>query len=233
MRLHSLDLAGGTALTRISNFLSLAVIVFMATVPLCAAASVGVGGSTQAKQAKNAASQQAPEQTGKYAVRNNAASLLADLLNSEKNVGKILLLKPNSGELGQLVKAISKTADDGQAQIVMMAKTDTSLDLHDIGLPPGERAAREASAKTDEVDLILASGRKFQFDLLLTQAQALSYGSHLAKVASENCPSQAQAKQFHSLETSLNDLYKRVVAQMRAEPPEKRAKDTKDAELQK
>src|SRR5881394_1715868 len=46
-------------------------------------------------------------------VRNNCASLLYDLLNDEKNLGKILIIKRDSNELHQLVKNISTIATQG------------------------------------------------------------------------------------------------------------------------
>src|ERR1700680_2002914 len=84
---------------------------------------------------------------GKIEVRNNAASLLADLLGDEKNVSKILIIKHNSAELGQLIKLISKTAGDGAKELETMAKSDTTLNLHALQLPPGEVATRAAISK--------------------------------------------------------------------------------------
>jgi hypothetical protein len=50
-------------------------------------------------------------------IRNNAASLLYDLLNDEKNVSEILIIKYNSEELGQLIKVIAETAAADQKQL--------------------------------------------------------------------------------------------------------------------
>jgi hypothetical protein len=150
----------------------------------------------------------------KIEVRNNAASLLADLLGSEKNLSKFLIIKRNSAELGRLAKAISKTADDGGDQLEKMAKRDKTLDLQAIKLPSGEKAAREAISKTWEHELLFSSGSKFELTLLLTQTQALNYGSHLAQIAAENSPPD-QAPEFHSLDVALDKLYKQVVAKLR------------------
>lgn len=150
----------------------------------------------------------------KIEVRNNAASLLADLLGSEKNLSKLLIIKRNSAELGRLAKAISKTADDGGDQLEKMAKRDKTLDLHAIKLPSGEKAAREAMSKTWEHELLFSSGSKFELTLLLTQTQALDYGSHLAQIAADNSPPD-QAPEFHSLDVALDKLYQQVVAKLR------------------
>jgi len=158
------------------------------------------------------------ENAKKIEVRNNAASLLADLLGNEKNVSKILIIKHNSAELGRLIKLISKTAGDGAQELQALAKRDTTLDLHTLQLPPGEVATRAAISKTMEHELIFSSGEKFELNLLLTQTDALDYGSHLAKVAAENSPSPEQQKKFHSLDVSLNARLQEVVAKLRALP---------------
>jgi hypothetical protein len=154
----------------------------------------------------------------KIEVRNNAASLLADLLGDEKNVSKILIIKHNSAELGKLMKAISKTAGDGSEHLETLAKNDPTLNLHALQLPPGEIATRAAISKTKEHELLFSSGEKFELKLLLTQTNALDYGSHLAKIAAENSSSPEQQRKFHSLDVALNALLQQVIAKLRALP---------------
>lgn len=156
---------------------------------------------------------------GKIAVRNNAASLLADLLGNDKNIAKILVIKHGSAEMERLIRTISKTAGDGEKQLEALAKSDPTLNLHALDLPPGEAAARAAGSKLTEHELLSSSGAAFEFSLLLTQTQALSYGSHLAQIAAANSSLPEQARAFHSLDVALNALYRQVVARMRALPP--------------
>jgi hypothetical protein len=155
---------------------------------------------------------------GKIEVRNNAASLLAGLLGDEKNVDKILIIKHNSAALGQLMKSISKTAGAGEEELETLAKNDKNLNLHALQLPPGETATRAAIKKTKEHELLLTSGDKFELNLLLTQTDALDYGSHLARIAAENTTSPEEQRQFHSLDVQLGNLFSRVVAEIRALP---------------
>ena len=154
----------------------------------------------------------------KIEVRNNAASLLYDLLGDEKDVSKILIIRRRPARVSRVIKAISKTAGDGQDQIDALAKEDKTLDLHALQLPPGETATRAAISKTKEHELIFSSGEKFELNLLLTQTDALDYGSHLAKIAAENSSSPEQKSKFHSLDLALNALFQRVVARIRALP---------------
>ncbi len=154
----------------------------------------------------------------KIELRNNAGSLLADLLDDEKNVSKILIVKRNSAELGLLIKAISKSAGDSAKQLETLAKSDPTLNLKALQLPPGERATRDAIAKTKEHELLFSSGENFEFNLLLTQADALSYASHLAKIAAENSPTPDEARAFHAFNLAFTDLFNQVVARMRSLP---------------
>jgi hypothetical protein len=148
----------------------------------------------------------------KIELRNNSVSLLYDLLNDEKNVSKVLIIKRNSDELGKLIKAISVSSRDAQKQLDTMAKEDATLNLHAIELPAGERATRDSISKTKEHELLTSSGENFQFDLLLTQADALSYGWHLAKIAAENSTRPQQVREFNDIHATMRDLYEQVVA---------------------
>jgi hypothetical protein len=186
---------------------------------VCVAAAMVYGVANAQKKDEPAKAKDAPSDASKTEVRNNAASLLADLLGDEKNVDKILIIKHNSKELGELIKSISKTADNGQKQLEELAKNDKGLNLHALQLPPGEAETRKSIAKTEEHELLLSSGEKFTTDLLLTQWDALNYGAHLAKISGENASSPEQEKVFHSLDEAMTALMKRTVVQIRAVPP--------------
>jgi hypothetical protein len=152
-----------------------------------------------------------PEKLG---IRNNAASLLYDLLGDEKNVSKILIIKRNSEELGRLIKTISEAAADDQKQLEWLAKNDPNLNLHAVELPQGEKATRDAVAKTEEHELLFSSGKEFEFRLLLTQAQALGYGWHLAKIAAENSSSPEEVQKFTAMSRGMENLYDQVALRM-------------------
>jgi len=148
----------------------------------------------------------------------NSASLLHDLLKDEKNLNKILFIKGHSKDLGGLVEAISRVAADGEKQLEVMAQDDPALNLNAAELPSGEQAARKAIAKTKEHELLFSSGDNFAFNLLVTQADALSYASHLAEIVSANAPPGDFARQFHSLASTLDGLLQQVASQMRSLP---------------
>ncbi|HTA94755.1 MAG TPA: hypothetical protein VK769_01390, partial [Verrucomicrobiae bacterium] len=157
----------------------------------------------------------------KLQMRNNSVSLLYDLLGDEKNVSKVLIIKGNREELHSLIKSISAMSAIATKQLEQLAKTDSTLDLHALELPAGEKATRDAISKTKEKELLFSSGENFEFTLLLTQADALSYGWHLAKIAAENSTQPEQVQEFDSVSEAMQNLYKQVVALMRSPPPPK------------
>ena len=77
------------------------------------------------------------------AVRNNCYSLLHQLLDDEKNVSKILIIKRDRKELGDLIKEISAASRAGATKLEEFSKEDPSFPLQEYGLPPGENATRE------------------------------------------------------------------------------------------
>jgi len=196
-----------------------AAIPFMWLLVVCVGALLFCGGADGGAAARTKTpDSDASTDASKSEVRNNAASLLYDLLGSEKDVSKILIIRRRPARVTRVIKAISKTAGDGQDQLDALAHDDKTLNLHAIQLPPGETATRDAIRKTKEHELLLSWGAKFDMNLLLSQTDALDYGSHLAKIAAENSTSPEQEREFHALDVALSALYVRVVADIRAVP---------------
>jgi len=148
-------------------------------------------------------------------VRDNAVALLSDLMGDEKNVSKILIVKHNSNELGKLIKDISATAGNGAKMIDEFSKSAGGLDLKRLDLPPGEAATRKAISKTKEHLLLSSKDAEFEFQLLLTQVEALSYGAHLAMVVADAETDPAHTREFLRLSSQLRELHERVLAMLR------------------
>jgi len=90
------------------------------------------------------------------------------------------------------------------------AKHDPSIVLDDLRLPPGEAATREAIAATKQQELLGQTGDEFELSLLLTQTEALSYASHLAKVAAENESQPDRARALAGVSKDMEGLYHEV-----------------------
>ena len=161
-----------------------------------------------------------PFQSGKQAVdvvvHDNAMNLLHDLLGDEKNVSKVLIIKHASPAVKQLIKNISATAGADVKTLESFAKKETAPNWERLGLPSGEKAVRQAMSKTKEHELLHTSGKEFEFLLLLTQAEALSYGTHLARIAAENAPDPGRADQLFVIDKELDRLHADTLALLRA-----------------
>jgi hypothetical protein len=149
----------------------------------------------------------------------NSVALLDELVNEEKNLSKILFIKSVSPELKQLVEDISQTTGDGATLLKSLKDADPGLQFPGDGLPPGEKAARAGMAKIKAHDLLHTKGAEFELQLLLTQADALDYGTQLALDAGLNDSDPARARQFATLSDQLNQLHERVIAMLRTRQP--------------
>jgi len=171
----------------------------------------------QTEPASRPPSAPAARDASRIQLRNNAASLLHDLLDDEKNVGKVFIVKHGKA-VEPLVKLIAAAAETNEKELEQLARQDPALNLQALKLPAGERATRDAIAKSKEYDLLFSSGANFEFNLLLTQAEAQNYGWHLAKVAAENSADPQEVKTFATISETMKHLYEQTVDEMRRLP---------------
>jgi len=142
--------------------------------------------------------------------RNNCYSLLHQLLDEQKDVSLLRFIKSEHADVKKLVKRIATTSGTGAKLLEKFAKDDPSIRLDDIRLPPGELATRAAIAATKQKELLGQTGDTFELSLLLTQTEALSYASHLAKVAGENEPQPDRARALAGVSKDMENLYHEV-----------------------
>ena len=144
--------------------------------------------------------------------RNNCYSLLHQLLDQQKKVALIRFVKQEEDDVKRLIKKISADSGEGAQLLEKFAKDDPSINLRDLRLPPGEEAARAAVADSRKKELLSQTGDEFELTLLLTQAQALSYAWHMAKVAGENEAQPDRARALAGVSKNMEDLYWQVFA---------------------
>jgi hypothetical protein len=150
------------------------------------------------------------------AIRNNGYSLLHQLLDEEKDVSMLSLIKREDSDVKRLVKKIAATSKTDCDLLEGLAKRDPSVALDDIELPPGEVAARKSIAANKKDALLGRTGDAFELTLLLSQAEALNYAWHLAKVTAEN---ETQPQRIHALtgiSNEMEDLYGEVFVLLRS-----------------
>ena len=160
-----------------------------------------------------AAAATAASEDSRLAIRNQGYSLLYKLLDDEKDVSKLLIIKKEQSDAGELIKKIAAASGDAAKQLDAFSKADPHLHLKMDGLPVAERETRDLISKTHAKELITKTGEKFELRILLTQAEALSYGAHLALVT-QSYETDANRKkalgdisqQYQSLHQALIDL---------------------------
>lgn len=143
-------------------------------------------------------------------VRNNSYSLLHQLMDEQKDVSILRFIKPEHADIKNLTKQIAAASKAAAQELEAFAKRDPSIRLDDTALPPGEIKTRDAISKTKEKNLLTQTGRKFDLTLLLAQAEALSYASHLAKVTAAYETDPERVRALKDLEAQMDALYDRV-----------------------
>ncbi len=145
-------------------------------------------------------------------IRSNAYSLLYDLLDQQRNVDKLLLVKLEKPELGVLIKAIAAASQQAEDRIRRIAREDRSIRLDATALPEGERETRRAIAHTKTKELLIPFNPDFELTLLLTQFEALSYATHLARIAAEHELDAPRREAMEEIGKRMEDLYRRTFA---------------------
>ena len=144
--------------------------------------------------------------------RNNCYSLLHQLLDQQKKIALLRFVKREEEDIKGLIMRIAAHSRDHAKLLEKFAKDDPSLNLNDLRIPPGEEATRAAIAASRKQELLNQTGAEFEMTLLLSQAQALSYAWHLAKVASENEAHPDRAHALVRVSDDMKNLYHEVFA---------------------
>jgi len=144
--------------------------------------------------------------------RNNGYSLLHQLLDEQKDVSMLRFIKREHTDVKNLTKKIATASGAGSKLLEDFAKHEPSINLDDTQLPPGETATRAAITAAKKKELLGYTGDAFELALLLSQAEALSYAWHLAKVTGENEPQPDRARALAGVSEDMKNLYQEVFA---------------------
>jgi hypothetical protein len=175
-------------------------------IPLAAMLSVAVVlTACQPPTAKTPSGTSAAQST-----RNNSYSLLHQLLAAQQDVSMLRFIKREDSDVKILINKIAANSAAGAKLLEEFVRRDPSLKLDDLLLPPGEVATREAIAATKKTELLGQTGYEFEPTLLLTQSEALSYGWHLALVASKNESQPERARALAGVSKDMEGLYGEV-----------------------
>lgn len=162
---------------------------------------------------RNSASLRAKDEKILY----NSYSLLHDLLQEQRHASKLLLLKLESRELDRLIKQVSRTAADGVKQLEQFAESDPKMRLDETDLPPGEEAVRKSIEDTKRGVLLKPFNNRFEFYLLLTQSEALTYGWHLADNAAKLEPDKARREFLQTISAAMQKQHEESIELLRTQ----------------
>lgn len=143
-------------------------------------------------------------------------ALLYQLLGDEKNVSKLLIIKRERAELRDLIRDIAQRCGTAHEELERIAKADAGLDVKTNGLPAVEIGTRDAIGKAKAKQLLTESGKEFELRLLITQHEALTYGSHLAATVAKSETNPERAQILRRLASDLEVLESRVTSMLLA-----------------
>jgi hypothetical protein len=152
---------------------------------------------------------QAPAATG------HGYALLYQILGQERQVPKLLIIKEERPALESVIDAIGETCGTAYERLEQLAKQNPRIDLADTGLPAAELRTREAIAATRRDQLLAASGREFELQLLWSQNEALTYAAHLADTLSRSEPDATRLAFVRALWKELLQRQEQVQALLR------------------
>jgi len=108
-------------------------------------------------------------------------ALLHDLLNRNREVTKLLIIKSPSKPLTARVKQIAADSAAGADWIKTMAADEPAVSLESQGLPPAELEARAGMESDAGGKLLFASGQTLDRRLIIEQLSATRYAVQLGK----------------------------------------------------
>jgi hypothetical protein len=141
-------------------------------------------------------------------------ALLFDLLGDEQNLSKLLIIKRDRPELKKLVKAISESAGKAHKELEKLGKHG-EINLKEHGLPDAEVQTRKSISQEKAKTLLAEKGDDFEFALLLTQNEALTYGAHLAGVLAAGESQSERIRFLQRLSSDLTHLRQEVTRMLR------------------
>jgi len=160
-------------------------------------------------------SQASSTQLSANSTNSHGYALLYGLVKDEKDVSKLRFIKRERSELKSLLQEIAQVNHGACSTIEAFAKTNHAMNIKDQGLPSAEVQARQAISKFKENAILHSKDKDLEIQLLLSQNEALTYGSHLAGVIAATEPDPKQKEFLQGLAASLLTLQGKVVGLLR------------------
>lgn len=129
----------------------------------------------------------------------NGYRLLYDLAQNETQVDKVFIIKKGISPLEETIKKIAEAARKLEKDLESVARYDSVEPFGPSALPPVEIATRKSIADFKRNRILSGSPAQFQKELLVSQIEALTYGSNLLDtlIATDPNPTRVQILQRH------------------------------------
>ena len=144
--------------------------------------------------------------------RNEGYAILYELLNDESQVAELFVIKSASEPVKAVINDIQAAAKDGVTMLKNMATNDGFINLTETGLPNIAKQTRERIIWATTGQLLLASGKNFELQLLITQLKAAHYAQYLADAMAAAEDNKDYRKQLKDLADRFGKLNQRVEA---------------------
>lgn len=143
-------------------------------------------------------------------------ALLHGLLDQNRRVDQAprIPFRSVSDETADLLERIARACADGAQRVRRAAEGSARIGLDEDGLPAVERATRDAIAATNRRELLGGDRAMFELNLLLSQAEATRYASHLARALAARENDSRRRAMLEQLAETFEALRVEVVARL-------------------
>ena len=145
---------------------------------------------------------------------NQGYTLLHTLLEKDGDVDKILLIKTAHPTTETIIREIALLCRTAVKQLEEFARADSTLRFDSPSVPAVEQATRDAIEGTVAKGLLGSWGESFEVKLLLSQADAIGYATHLAWTLAKFDVNPERRAYLDQLAGQFDRLYDRIVARL-------------------
>jgi hypothetical protein len=118
--------------------------------------------------------------------QNEGYSLLYKMMSDDSGVSKIVIFTQADDSVVSLIKEIAGACQAAKKQMDEFPKSNNRIEFDVPDLPYIDAKGRDQQSSDDEHGLLTSSGKEFEVQLILTQAQATDYAVQLSKALAEN-----------------------------------------------
>ena len=147
---------------------------------------------------------------------NEGYSLLYHLLNKDRQVAGIFILKSADPNLKDLIHRIGQACQTARDRLNQFAEDDKQLKFNVDDLPYIEQRSRELQESDDRSALLASHGEPFERRLIFTQAQAMNYVVQLSRALQEKEPNPQRKAFLHVLQMQCTQFHDQLMTHLRA-----------------